>query len=412
MLWIAQSGRDARFTADEILDPTQAIRYLNFQSDQQTPSTTSLRWEGVSSTSTTTQGTSLLPPAVSQETAAAFLNSVQPLSILAADANLATLDMPPDLKRRVERYRSHSASLTENELLLANRQFWEAALPRAVKKLEARGWRKTLVIYGGVGIFVALLFWGIFRDQPEQHPWANAAEVAWIGNAPAAGVAITIDREPFPWNAMLTSLGLWGNCMCQLLTNVGWVFLVTWLPRYLDEVHKIPVLERGFMASVPIFSGLIGMLAGGPWTDRLTAHWGLKWGRRIPIASSRLLAAAGYGVCLIVSTGVFGELGTRFPAWVAIAGLALVAISTDLGVAATWAYAQDVAGKQTAAVLGWANMWGNFGAALAPPLSGMLLGEQATLGSWNLLFVFCAGAFVISALGGWLMDSSRPLVAQ
>ncbi len=46
--------------------------------------------------------------------------------------------------------------------------------------------------------------------------------------------------------------------------------------------------------------------------------------------------------------------------------LALVGFATDLGIGAVWAYAQDVGGRNCGAVMGWANMWGNLGAASRP----------------------------------------------
>lgn len=413
MLWLALSGRDARFTPEEILEPQRVAEQLLPLNEPPATWILPLRRAAFDNDSSTTLQWNLWHPhsdGDAQKSAAQILNETEPLAIFAAVDDLDSLQLPPELKRRVAQYRNSSTSQSADSTALANRQFWEVALPGAVKKLESRGWRTTLVIYGSVGIFVAALFWIVFRNEPETHPWVNEAEVRLIGNVPRAGASSASAQEPFPGLQMLTDIGLWGNCLCQFGTNIGWLFLVTWFPRYLDEVHKVPVLERGVMASVPIFAGMIGMLAGGPWTDRLTAKYGLRWGRRIPIASSRVMAAFGYVVTGLAATGWFGELTSRGPAWIAVAGLAIVAITTDLGVPATWAYAQDIAGKHTAAVLGWGNMWGNLGAAVAPLLYNLFLGEEATLTDWRLLFGFCGGAFLVSAIGGCLMDSSRPLI--
>jgi MFS transporter, ACS family, glucarate transporter len=190
------------------------------------------------------------------------------------------------------------------------------------------------------------------------------------------------------------------------------VFLVTWLHRYLEEVHRVPVLQRGVLASAPIAAGMIGMLLGGPWTDVMTRRFGMKSGRRWPVVLSRLLAGAGYGGCLLSAAGVAGPLGTWPPVLLAVGGLCLVAIGTDLGVAATWAFAQDIGGRHTASVLGWGNMWGNLGAAIAPAVAGRLLGIAPDLQAWNVLFLFCIGAFVVAAGGAALMDASRPLVTK
>jgi len=69
-----------------------------------------------------------------------------------------------------------------------------------------------------------------------------------------------------------------------------------------------------------------------------------------------------------------------------------------------WAYSQDVGGQNTAAVLGWANMWGNFGAALSPVLVVYLLG--ATEDNWDLAFGACAVAFIIAGIAGMFIDAT------
>lgn len=315
------------------------------------------------------------------------------------DINLAAL--PDDLSQRLRRV---------NDPDLARRQLIETIAPNAIRKLEARGWRQAMIVYGLAGILVAAAFSLVFRETPAVHPWCNDAERELIGNMAVHRSAAT--RQPLPFAQMVTNLSLWGSCVAQFSTNLGWVFLVTWLPRYLEEVHRVPALERGVLSSIPIAAGIVGMLLGGPWTDLVSRRFGLKAGRRWPIVISRSLASLGYGGCVLSAAGVAGPLGTSPPVYLAIAGLCLVAIGTDLGIAATWAFSQDIGGQHTASVLGWGNMWGNLGAAIAPAVAGNVLGETPALADWNLLFAFCAGAFIVAACGATVMDASRPLVAE
>jgi ACS family glucarate transporter-like MFS transporter len=309
--------------------------------------------------------------------------------------------LPADIRQRFFGRASGDPELTR-------RQFLESVSPNGIRKLESRGWRRTMIVFGVAGLIVAVAFWGIFRETPAQHPSCNVAEQHLIGQSPTP--ATNVPAEPVPLRQMLTSVSLWGNCLAQFTTNVGWVFLVTWLPQYLENVHRLPVVQRGVLSSVPIFAGMIGMLLGGPWTDLMTRRFGMKAGRRWPVVISRLIAALGYGGCLLSATGIAGPMGTAAAVGLAIAGLALVAIGTDLGVAATWAFAQDVGGRHTASILGWGNMWGNLGAAIAPLVASRILSESPTLGEWNLLFGLGTAAFVLSAAGASVMDASRPLV--
>ena len=59
---------------------------------------------------------------------------------------------------------------------------------------------------------------------------------------------------------ILVSPSLWRSSISQFGTNIGWVFIPLMLPRYLAEVHHVPVLQRGWMSSMPLLLGMAGML--------------------------------------------------------------------------------------------------------------------------------------------------------
>lgn len=280
-------------------------------------------------------------------------------------------------------------------------------------------WRPVLIVYGLVGIGVALVFGWICRDTPRHHPLCNEAERNLIlGESPVQAPVITAvsntaplsaESQRFPLIPVLTSLSLWGNSLTQFFTNIGWLFVVTWLPRYLGAVHKVPLQEQALMTALPTAAGIVGMLFGGWWTDIAAHRFGLKWGRRLPIVATRFMAAAGYGSCLFVGLKFLPDPDTRWLPWTIIAGLSFATFSGDLGVPAVWAYSQDVGGKYTASIMGWSNMYGNFGAAVAPLLYNMILGETPTLWQWNALFAFCAGVFALSGVAAMVIDATKPI---
>ncbi|MEI6540028.1 MAG: MFS transporter, partial [Planctomycetota bacterium] len=134
--------------------------------------------------------------------------------------------------------------------------------------------------------------------------------------------------------------------------------------------------------------------------------------RRLPILVTRFSAGLGYGICLILSLCyVPGPLNPWLP-WGYVGALCLMAFSVDMGNPAVWAYAQDVGGKYTGSVLGWANMWGNLGAAVAPLIYNAVLGETPVVAQWNLMFGVCILAFALSALCSLVMDSTKPLISS
>lgn len=315
----------------------------------------------------------------------------------------------PQAERLLRKQRA-GESLSQPERERMNRLLLEAAFPAETGKIYVRGWRPVMYVYGLAGFAVAALFWFSFRERPEDHPGTNAAERELIAAGQPAPRATTAPPEKLPMAHLLTSANMWLVCIVQFGTNFGWVFLVTWLPRYLDNVHRIPLLQQGLMTAIPMIAGIVGMLAGGKWTDRLTGRLGIRWGRRLPMAATRFTAALGYGFCLVLGTTVGAGAGTEWVPWAYVAALSLVAFSTDLGTGAVWAFHQDVGGRYIGVILGWTNMFGNLGAAVAPKVYDRVLGTAPGLDDWNQMFAVCLAAFLLAGLCAFWTDATRPVI--
>lgn len=258
------------------------------------------------------------------------------------------------------------------------------------------GWRDVFVVYALAGVVWAVAFWAWFRETPAEHPHCNEAEVRLIDDSrPAEVTSPHGTARAIPLADMLTSQSLWLQCLSQFAANVGWTLLVTWLPTYLMEVHGVSLNQAGRLASLPPLGGVLGCLCGGIATDWLTQRLGLTWGRRAMGMTSRLLAAGVMGVCLGLGDAVFVSLA-----------FALAWFLFDTGMGATWAYFQDAGGPYVGTLLGWANMFGNLGAALSP----ILLGGLAKHFGWGAALVTCAAMFVLSSVSWLGVDARVPIV--
>jgi nitrate/nitrite transporter NarK len=94
-----------------------------------------------------------------------------------------------------------------------------------------------------------------------------------------------------------------------------------------------------------------------------------------------------------------------------IAALSFATFCSDLGIPAVWAYAQDVGGPYTASIMGWANMFGNLGAAIAPNIYAKILGETPGVKEWNMLFFTCGMMFVMAGICSLALDSTKAIRA-
>lgn len=281
-------------------------------------------------------------------------------------------------------------------------------------------WRPVFVLYGLFGLGLAAIFWFLHRDRPEEHPWVNREEVDLIkewtqplgssqGDDGIQAAASPRAKAPaglaqIPWSHLLSHSSIWLNCFIQFGINFGWAFLLTYLNRYLLEVHNADLQTRGWMSTFVVFLSLPSLIFGGLLTDYLTTRIGKRWGRALPLAIPRLIAAGLYFVVAFLSLSMPAEPTVRFT-WTIVTLLGLIAFFSDLTLPAIWAFNLDVGGRNVGFVLGWGNMWGNLGAFLSPLVLNQLVGEWG----WNSVFWTCGSVFFIIGIASVFIDSRRPL---
>jgi nitrate/nitrite transporter NarK len=86
-----------------------------------------------------------------------------------------------------------------------------------------------------------------------------------------------------------------------------------------------------------------------------------------------------------------------------------VSFMTDLGIPAVWAFMQDVGGRHSAAIFGWANMWGNLGAGLTIVMVPKLLGPEGGPQNWNAVFMLCAAGYFVAGLAALGLKADEPI---
>tara|TARA_B100000945_G_C20414480_1_gene614411 strand:+ start:43 stop:651 length:609 start_codon:yes stop_codon:yes gene_type:complete len=184
------------------------------------------------------------------------------------------------------------------------------------------------------------------------------------------------------------------SAVSQFCVNIGWLFVVTLFVDYLMLEHRVSLTERSDMVAIPLMVGFVGMLSGGWVTDKLTRLIGFRFGRAIPWSIAMLIAASCFFLCPVLADP-----------WKITWAMALMAFCVDFSVPSMWAFSQDVGGSYVGVVLGFGNMFGNFGAALSP----ILLAFIYKYVGWDATFVICGVCFVIAAIAAFFVDASRPI---
>jgi MFS family permease len=373
---------------------------------------------------------------------------------------------------------------------------------------ETGRWQLVFVFFGSLGLVWAAAFLWFYRDSPDEHPWCNSAErrlisggqppekasgaaalwpiclgyflanigwivlvswlprwiMAWQGPALAElfgsekvaigllealamlvgligtlglgvatnqvmyGAAASVaPRYALPLADMAKSKEVWLMCVINFSVNIGWIFLVTWLPQYLVETRGAAIgdavqatlrffgrtsastptaaadaantqrIVAGLLTAATGLAGMLGSVCGGMATDRFVNRFGRAWGRRLP------------GLCAgFVVAGLYLIAPNLSNVWLFVGTMIAISLSIDFGLGATWASYQDIAGRHVASVLGVGNMCGNLGAALF----GWLIGLLADADRWNTVFILSAIAMTTLAVCWLFFDASRPIVKE
>jgi MFS family permease len=300
-----------------------------------------------------------------------------------------------------------SAGLTAAVTVWANSWVWTQE-----RLGPGGGWRVTFWLFGLLGVVWAAAFAWWFRDDPAEHPSANAAERALIAAGRAGqGTPDPHARAPAtPWLALLTSVNLWAYSAMAFCSAFVVYLYFTHFPAYLKERHAVP--ERWiWVAGLPMVGGAIGCTLGGVLTDWLVRRTGSRrWGRR-----GMGLAGKGCGATLLLAGAIADD-----PV-LAVALITLSAFASDLALASQWAVCTDAGGRYVGTVFGTMNTVAGVGAALSPIYTGYLLeglsptevGDAAARQrAWDVALLMFAGTLALGALFWLRIDAEESMVGE
>ena len=241
-------------------------------------------------------------------------------------------------------------------------------------------WRGMFLVIGALGLVVLLCWLKLYREP-------NADERLLAGNTESTAQAGAPMAPPSrSWGSLFRERSTWGMIIgCFSIYFTVWIYL-TWLPRYLEHDRHMSLMTTGWLAAIPFFVGIFGVLIGGWWSDRMIRN-GMKaiTARKIPIVGGAFIAACAVApVPFIQSTPLcilllaVGYFGAQLPSGV------------------IWTLATDVAPAGSVGSLGAIQNFGGFiGAALAPICAGLIL--DAT-GNFTLVFISGAVLLLVGAL--------------
>lgn len=249
-------------------------------------------------------------------------------------------------------------------------------------------WRWVFAIAGATTIILSFIAWYYLRDNPQQHPAINEAEIAKIhcGNLTEITKTLTpsnqrSDIASHTLAAILAGRAAWAMIFFGLLT---------WGPTYLAVARHLNLIAIGNATFFIFMAGVIGSLSGGFLMDLLVK---LTFPQALVLKSLLLISG-------LITLLAFLALPALHNIWLAVSVLSIAAFFLMWG-SLYWSLPPLLVVKEKVGVIaGIMNMAGSIGGISVPIIVGLLLQIN---GQYKIVLWFFALCSVIYMSGSFLI---------
>ncbi|MBQ7946361.1 MAG: MFS transporter [Bacteroidales bacterium] len=257
------------------------------------------------------------------------------------------------------------------------------------------GWRAAFYILGAVGVIWSIVWYLFYRNQPKEMRGISAEEIA---EAPVTHMAVSTEKVSIPWKSLLSSKQFWLILSMYFFYAFGSWFFFSWFPTFMELGRGFEKDQLTYAIAVPFVMSMIGNISGGYLTDKLSAKYGLKVGRKALGSSSLIISA----VFMFLAAFIPGKMQVFI-------FLSLAFGIIDLMLPSAWALCIDLGKKYSGAVSGAMNTAGNLGGFVCSLIFGYVV---SATGNYNLPLYIIAGMLVISAIIFMFIDPTKQIIKE
>ncbi len=262
------------------------------------------------------------------------------------------------------------------------------------------GWRYVFYFSAIPGVLIAIFWYILVRNRPEQSPFCNEGERAYILQSDhrtraqkermeksMGWVDIVIrarrgDQALETNSRVMGTWSIWAAFFAFFFTSMVFNGMITWIPSFLVKERGFSLSHVGWLAALTPLGYVVGAIGGGWASDRL-------WrGRRKPMIFLSLIAC-----------GIIMYFLAQAPANTSILALLLFLAGPSVGIAMGLyiSYPMGLTTRKTYPMaLALVSTAGSFGGFLSPIIAGYLLDTFKVYSSVFLFFGITALAAFIS----------------
>ena len=247
------------------------------------------------------------------------------------------------------------------------------------------GWRVAFYLLGALGVVWAIVWWLYYRDSRETSRASSPRNTSSISST-----------SSLPWSSILGNRQFWLICGMYFFYAFGSWFFFSWFPTFMELGRGFDKTELTYAVAVPFIMSMMGNIAGGHLTDRLTKRYGIKIGRKA-LGSTSLAVSA---VCMFLAAFIPGKMAV-------FVFLSLCFGIFDLMLPSAWALCIDLGKRHAGTISGAMNTAGNIGGFCCGILFGELVQQS---GNYNLPLYMIAVMLIISAILFFFINPEKPIV--
>ncbi|MGD0661464.1 MAG: MFS transporter [Syntrophorhabdales bacterium] len=165
------------------------------------------------------------------------------------------------------------------------------------------GWRMVFYLFAIPGIVMAVIWYILVRNRPEESSHCNIREQEYIlQSSPEARSQEHFQAQSMGWvdtfirvrrgfkalstnSQVLRSWNVWAISIISFFVSICQYGMLTWIPSYLVNERHFSMIRMGLLAALPSCGSFVGFIGGGWASDRL-------WrGRRKPMMFLTAIAA-------------------------------------------------------------------------------------------------------------------------
>ncbi|XP_071104183.1 uncharacterized transporter slc-17.2-like [Haliotis cracherodii] len=244
------------------------------------------------------------------------------------------------------------------------------------------GWPFIFYTTGGIAALWTLLWVLLARNQPSQAAGISAEEKAYIEAFFRHRVQLSRVHS-VPWRSMFTSRPVYANMANNFLTNYCLYMLLTQMPTYFNDVHKLNFRSNGAYSMVPVVCMGIATFVCGFLADLLITRKICSIGvtRKIIVTLGTLFP----GICMVILAQA--ERGQHL---FAVSMLCLAVGFVGFGMCGFSTNYVDIAHQYAGILSGIGNAIASLPGVLAPYVVSRLT-PNGTRSEWQLVFYVAAG---------------------